>query len=62
MFNTLENWLEMIQELERTASIKSSCELYSSSFTKDEVLDYLKNLAKVTSRTLRGTAVDEEED
>ena len=51
----------MIQELERTAAIKSSCEMYSSNFTKDEVLDYLKNLAKVTSRTLRVTAVDEEE-
>ena len=49
------------QELERTASIKTSCLMYKTGFSTGEVLDYLKNLSKITSRTLRGTNVDEEE-
>ena len=47
------------QELERTAAIKTSCMLYSSEFTKDEILDYTKNLAKITSRTLKRIEEDE---
>ena len=47
------------QELERTAAIKTSCMLYSSGFTKDEILDYMKNLAKITSRTLKRMEEDD---
>ena len=47
------------QELERTAAIKTSCMLYSSGFTKDEILDYMKNLAKITSRTLKRIEEDD---
>jgi hypothetical protein len=54
--------MKILQEVERTANIKTSCMMYSSEFTNDEVMDYLKNLAKITSRTLRGTTIDDEED
>jgi hypothetical protein len=50
------------QELKRTADVKASCLMYRSEFTSEEVMDYLKNLAKITSRTLRGPYLDEEED
>ena len=49
------------QELERTAAIKASCRMYDEKFIKDEVMDYLRNLAKITSRTLRCTSIDENE-
>ena len=49
------------QEIDRTAAIKTSCLMYRSNFTTDEVLEYLRNLAKITSRTLRGTHVEEDE-
>ena len=50
------------QELKRTADVKSSCLMYSSQFTSEEVMEYLRNLAKITSRTLRGPYLDEEEE
>ena len=49
------------QEIQRTAAIKASCTLYDSKFTKEELLDYLKNLARMTSRTLRCTSIEEED-
>ena len=41
------------QELERSASIKTSCMLYQSEFSDEEMLQYLKSLVKITSRSLR---------
>jgi hypothetical protein len=38
-----------------------SCELYKSDFTTEDLLDYLRNLAKITSRTTRFTDIDEED-
>ena len=50
------------QERQRTADIKTSCELYKSDFTTEDLLDYLRNLAKITSRTTRFTDIDEEDE
>ena len=49
------------QELERTATIKASCQMYDPNFTTEEVMDYLKNLARITSRTLRATFIEDED-
>ena len=49
------------QEVDRTASIKTSCIMYKSHFNNDEVLEYLKNLVKITSRSMRMNPVDEED-
>ena len=48
------------QEVDRTASIKTSCIMFKSNFNDDEVLEYLKNLAKITSRSMRMNPVDED--
>ena len=49
------------QELERTAAIKASCQEYNPNFTTEEVMDYLRNLAKITSRTLRAAFIEDED-
>ena len=49
------------QEVERTASIKTSCLLYKPHFSNEEVLEYLRNLAKITSRSIRMNPIDEED-
>ena len=52
----------LLQEIERTESIKASCELYKAEFSDEDLMEYLVNLVKITSRTTRFTAVDDEEE
>ena len=52
----------VLQEIERTESIKTSCELYKTEFSDGDLMEYMVNLVKITSRTTRFTAVDDEEE
>ena len=42
--------------------MKATCTLYKTDFTDEELVEYLNNLSKITSRTTRFTTIDEEDD
>ena len=48
------------KERERTANIKTSCLLYKSDFRDDELMEYLRSLANITSRNIRYNPVEDD--